>query len=265
MGWARPSQPGPATGPSQWPGWAQQHACANARVLLHCASELKFTCTVSKTLEIMQKKKSLTWSAGGEGARLLINRPFSCFPCLWVYSSVFCFVWWYSLLQVHSLSVFVFPSGFPCLCFLRLLVLFVFDFQPLLLCCWGFFFLSFCLSLCSLLLFSLPVLFVFPLRRFVPSPPVFVCLLLSVFSLFLPSVRAFFSLASSVSLRRNRGMQVCSSISFFFFLQSPLVLPPVFLCSTPPVIPSVFPPFSSGVHGLSLAFIAREQSRFFKP
>jgi len=36
MGWARPSQP----------GWAQQHACANARVLLHCASELKFTCTV---------------------------------------------------------------------------------------------------------------------------------------------------------------------------------------------------------------------------
>jgi len=46
MGWARPSQPGPATGPSQWPGWAQQHACANARVLLHCASELKFTSTV---------------------------------------------------------------------------------------------------------------------------------------------------------------------------------------------------------------------------
>jgi len=58
------------------------------------------------------QKKSLTWSAGGEGARLLINRPFSCFPCLWVYSSVFCFVWWYSLLQVHSLSIFVFPSGF---------------------------------------------------------------------------------------------------------------------------------------------------------
>ena len=23
MGWARPSQPGPATGPSQWPGWAK--------------------------------------------------------------------------------------------------------------------------------------------------------------------------------------------------------------------------------------------------
>jgi len=58
------------------------------------------------------QKKSLTWSAGGEGARLLINQLFSCFPCLWVYSSVFCFVWWYSLLQVHSLSVFVFPSGF---------------------------------------------------------------------------------------------------------------------------------------------------------
>jgi hypothetical protein len=39
----------------------------------------------------MQKKKSLTWSAGGEGARLLINQPFSCFPCLWVYSSFFLF------------------------------------------------------------------------------------------------------------------------------------------------------------------------------
>jgi hypothetical protein len=39
----------------------------------------------------MQKKKSLTWSTGGEGARLLINQLFSCFPCLWVYSSVFLF------------------------------------------------------------------------------------------------------------------------------------------------------------------------------
>jgi len=38
---------------------------------------------------------------------------------------------------------------------------------------------------------------------------------------FLPSVRGFlFSLASSVSLRRNRGMQVCYSSSFFL-LQSP--------------------------------------------
>jgi len=24
MGWARPSQPGPATGPSQWPSWAKE-------------------------------------------------------------------------------------------------------------------------------------------------------------------------------------------------------------------------------------------------
>jgi hypothetical protein len=24
MGWARPSQPGPAIGPSQWPGWAKE-------------------------------------------------------------------------------------------------------------------------------------------------------------------------------------------------------------------------------------------------
>jgi hypothetical protein len=24
MGWARPSRPGPATGPSQWPGWAKE-------------------------------------------------------------------------------------------------------------------------------------------------------------------------------------------------------------------------------------------------
>jgi len=27
MGWAIPSQPGPVTSPSQWPGWAKQHAC----------------------------------------------------------------------------------------------------------------------------------------------------------------------------------------------------------------------------------------------
>jgi len=42
MGWAGPSQPGPATGPSQWPGWAksdarvkQFHACMN------CAKVIK--------------------------------------------------------------------------------------------------------------------------------------------------------------------------------------------------------------------------------
>jgi len=27
MGWAKPSQPGPVTGLSQWFGWAKQHAC----------------------------------------------------------------------------------------------------------------------------------------------------------------------------------------------------------------------------------------------
>ena len=66
MGWAGPSQPGPVTGPSQWPVWAEQHACANPRVLLHCASELKFTCTVQKTLinwnNVREKKRLLTWS-----------------------------------------------------------------------------------------------------------------------------------------------------------------------------------------------------------
>jgi hypothetical protein len=38
MGWAGPSQPGPTTGPSQWPGWAKEvearvkliHACMNS-------------------------------------------------------------------------------------------------------------------------------------------------------------------------------------------------------------------------------------------
>jgi len=39
----------------------------------------------------MQKKKSLTWFAGGKDLRLLINQPFSCFPCLWVSSFVFLF------------------------------------------------------------------------------------------------------------------------------------------------------------------------------
>jgi Na+/H+ antiporter NhaC len=52
MDWARPSQPGPATGPSQWPGWAQQHACC-------CTVQVNFT------LEVMQKT-SLTWSAEGD-------------------------------------------------------------------------------------------------------------------------------------------------------------------------------------------------------
>jgi hypothetical protein len=47
----------PVTGPSQWPGWAEQHACANARMLLQCASELKFTCTEPMLIKLTKKQK----------------------------------------------------------------------------------------------------------------------------------------------------------------------------------------------------------------
>jgi len=47
--WAGLSQPGPVTGPSQWPGWAEQNTCTC--VFLHCASELKFTCTVQMLIK----------------------------------------------------------------------------------------------------------------------------------------------------------------------------------------------------------------------
>jgi len=55
--WTEPSQPNLVTGPSQWPGWVEQHACANARVLLHRASELKFTCTESMLIKFTNSKK----------------------------------------------------------------------------------------------------------------------------------------------------------------------------------------------------------------
>jgi len=47
----------PVTGPSRWPGWAEQHACANARVLLQCASELKFTCTEPMVIKLTKKQR----------------------------------------------------------------------------------------------------------------------------------------------------------------------------------------------------------------
>ena len=57
MCWARPSPAQPVTGPSRWPGWAEQHASANARVLLQCASELKFSCTESMLIKLTKKQK----------------------------------------------------------------------------------------------------------------------------------------------------------------------------------------------------------------
>ena len=58
--WLGPAQPtwaglDPAQ-PSRWPGWAEQHACANARVLLQCASELKFTCTEPVLIKLTKKQ-----------------------------------------------------------------------------------------------------------------------------------------------------------------------------------------------------------------
>jgi len=182
----------------------------------------------------MQKKKSLTWSAGGEGARLLINQPFSCFPCLWVYSSVFlfCLVILPSAGSL-SLSVFVFPSGFPCFCFLRLLVLFVFDFQPLLLCCWGFF-LSFALV-------------------FVPS-----CFLVFLCYLSSPSFGLFRALlSSSVSCS---GFRVPPFVAFSLLVFSGFFLW-FFFCPLPG---SVIPPlFSLFFFSRAQPFLSVHYSQFF--
>jgi len=55
LGWPSPARP--VTRPSRWPGWAEQHACANARLLLQCASELKFTCTEPMLIKLTKKQK----------------------------------------------------------------------------------------------------------------------------------------------------------------------------------------------------------------
>ena len=55
--WAGLDPAQPVTGPSRWPGWAEQHASANARVLLQCASELKFSCTESMLIKLTKKQK----------------------------------------------------------------------------------------------------------------------------------------------------------------------------------------------------------------
>jgi len=184
----------------------------------------------------MQKKKSLTWSAGGEGARLLINQPFSCFPCLWVYSSVFLFCL-VILPSAGSLSLcFRLPFWFP---------LFLFSSSPCVVRLWFSappplllrLFSEFCFSLCSLLLFSLPVLFVFPLLRFVPCPPVFVCLLLwfsgpPVRGFFFARLLWFFPLVFFLS---SPWFCYSSSVFFIFFFACPAFplgsLFPVFLQS----------------------------------
>jgi len=57
LGWTQPSPAQPVTGPSRWPGWAEQHVCANARVLLQCASELKFTCTKPMVIKLTKKQR----------------------------------------------------------------------------------------------------------------------------------------------------------------------------------------------------------------
>ena len=113
-------------------------------------------------------------------------------------------------------------------------------------------------------------------------------------SLFFQFFPPGFFVFSSVSLRRNRGTKVCSGFSRFLF---PVFLQFLSFCSflvrlchflfsalrgfsfSLPLSPSVLC-FSRGfsvmpslswvlfchhLHGLSLAFIAREQCRFFKP
>ena len=41
LGWARPSQPSPVTGPSQWPGWAKSCTREVTSRVLHCAKVIK--------------------------------------------------------------------------------------------------------------------------------------------------------------------------------------------------------------------------------
>ena len=96
-------------------------------------------------------------------------------------------------------------------------------------CFSGFFFLSpLCFRLCSLFtsfVFSPSVFFVLSRSlSLLPVPPgffvllgstlVFLSLVSALFPQFFFPLFVAFSLASSVSLRRNRGMQVCSSSSF---------------------------------------------------
>jgi len=114
MGWARPSQPGQVTGPSQWPGWAEQHACANARVLLHCASELKFTCTVQMLIKRNNARRKGYW-LGLLSAFLLRPSSFLLF-CEFVLLFLLCLC-----LLVPSISSLFFFVLLPCfLCWFAL-------------------------------------------------------------------------------------------------------------------------------------------------
>jgi len=97
LGWARPSPAQPVTGPSRWPCWAEQHACANARVLLQCASELKFTCTEPMLIKLTKKQKSAylvletedAYSADGSSpaASLCLPSALTCLHVPFVFSA----------------------------------------------------------------------------------------------------------------------------------------------------------------------------------
>ena len=99
LGWTQPSPAQPVTGPSRWPGWAEQHACANARVLLQCASELKFTCTEPMLIKLTKKQRFAylvletedAYSADGSSpaASLCLPSALTCLRVPFVFSATF--------------------------------------------------------------------------------------------------------------------------------------------------------------------------------
>ena len=108
MGWARPSQPGPVTSPSQWPGWAK-HAWTWFTRAWHCAKVINYFRTVLNALKFQKEwrgrgreslpcRRLLRWSVSVLGEdqwrRPLLgnwNSSFYlCFPALCFFFSRLC-------------------------------------------------------------------------------------------------------------------------------------------------------------------------------
>jgi len=207
---------------------------------------------------------SLSWSS------ILASRSLRSFvPLLSVFPSVSCsflsfffslFLWfWKLVLEQRRRSVgFWFhcpPLYVPFPYFAVLSLVSLFFLSPL------------CFRLCSLftsIVFS-PSVFSFSVALYLSRqfPLAFSCfsvLLLFFFPSFLPFFPSFSSscswLSLSFSVPQNPHVFVCVLASFF-----PPVLPLFFWF----FVPFFSPKIPLCVHGLSLAFIAREQNHFFKP
>jgi len=104
MGWAKPNQPAPFTGPSQWPGWAKQHACT------------KFTrvTTLFKWIKIHLNSVMLIKEKQG-GRWKLSTFLFICSAPSPLTVSAWCWSWTLSLFSPAPHSPSFSPSVLPCL------------------------------------------------------------------------------------------------------------------------------------------------------